>query len=214
MLAPICTVGFLSTLFDKFMQRVKFRFVPRKNLHVFSALNNKSLALGEDILKCEPRARLIFCGVTQDNPFVPAAQRIAAIRLADEITNLTLRFGRCSFYAISASDDQNIGDARLILSKYAPCKQASSLYVFSSNLAFDELFDAAERGSVRLRLVDETKYVCYDQLSRRPLYDYIADGEIRALIVGAGSTGEAFFKALLWAGQIPGAVPRVLSSRT
>ena len=202
-LMPIITASFLMSLLDKFTQRLRLLLIRKDDLHVFSELNEKSLSLGAGVRQKKRNARLIYCDVKGDHPLMNAAKGLRAVRLPDSLCSLPLRFKRVTLYAIKEDEAQNSNDGLRLIQRYSASVKPASLYVFSSPGFSETLFDAIPRGNLQLRIVDETKYVCYAMLDRYPLYEAAAGGKLTALIAGDGRITGTFLKAILWAGQLP-----------
>lgn len=202
-LAPICTVGFVASFFEKFMRGLRRLTISKQNLHVFSVLTPRSYSLGVSVCQSEPNARLVFCQASSESPLAQAATRQRALLLPGSIDEFSCRYQRITFYLIKDHQDQNINECLALIKRYRTSAKPVTINVFFSKRAYEPLFDSADRGNIRLRIVDEAKYTCYALLSQYPLYIAKTQEQMSVLVVGAGRTGLEFIKAMVWAGQLP-----------
>ena len=175
--APIFATGIILTLFKNALAYVVYRIKPFvKHICVMSELNEKSLALAEDIVICDRRDRsrferlfsrlvIVFADVFEKNEeenyeLVAKARSIGAICVKRDITEVSLRKSTTLFgaprtrkiYLIGENEQENVDhglkliDHCLKIPKYN--NPGTEIYVFSCSAESASLIDTAITKSV------------------------------------------------------------------
>lgn len=170
--APIFATGIILTLFKNALAYVVYRIKPFvKHICVMSELNEKSLALAEDIVICDRRDRsrferlfsrlvIVFADVFEKNEeenyeLVAKARSIGAICVKRDITEVSLRMATTLFgaprtrkiYLIGENEQENVDhglkiiDHCLKIPKYN--NSNTEIYVFSCGAESASLIDTA-----------------------------------------------------------------------
>lgn len=204
--APVFTTGFLVSVFGNVLDRVRFALLTGKKIHIFSELNESAVLLAENTTS--PGAKYIFCNfrlsnADKDNELVRRVRNIGGIILGKAETELKFEQGKKSlcFYQISKSKDYNITNALALIEKYRE-RQGVHITVFSTGIMTELLLDSTDKGNIRVKLIDEVKYSCYNLLNSAPLFEGVINDKISALIIGGGYTGIEMLKAIAWCGQL------------
>lgn len=231
--APLLTFGFILSLFKNVVSYRRYLFSFYKHTHVFSELNERSLALASSIVKdgeekdgrkLFPGAVVVFTDVTdkgdpKNNDLVDRAREIGAILFSKPFDSIKYR-GRhstrkVSFYLISDTGDDIIGHTERIISEYGKMEN-TALFVFSDDVESKSFLDSYTREqrmelAIKVIRVNDKKALVYHNLNENGLRLFenantLADGsrEISAVVVGLGKYGIEMIKALLWYCQIPG----------
>lgn len=218
-LAPILTFGFILSLFKNLSAHLKYYASFFKDAYYFSELNERSLTLAADIKRNNPHATIVFCDVFEQNEessfeLIERAKELGAIRFKQDILAINFAFhskkAEKYFFTMSENESENLDQSLKLLQKYGNTEHAH-LFVFSTRIESELLLTAAEKGSMKVRRINEVR-----SLVNRFLYDdgkSLFDGAreqtdgtklISAVVVGLGSHGTEMVKALTWYCQMIG----------
>lgn len=230
--APVLTFHFILTFFKNLAAYLRYLVSPKKNVHIFSELNEKSLALAKSINTKEYRRAnrgrpvIIFADIVDKNEeehldLVAEARQNGAILFRKDICSIYFpRRGRKRFYLISDNEAEKTRHATHIIQHYKKRKN-TYLYVFSDSMESKCLLDSytsKERINMTLKVirVNDIRSLIYHNLGCNGLRLFknatpMPDGtrEISALVVGLGKYGLEMLKALLWYCQFPGYTIRI-----
>lgn len=205
-IAPIFTTSFLVSIFGDLSDKVRYRFLWGKSIHIFSDLNESSVLLCESM--DYSNARFVFCNTKlsskdKDTELVKKARKLGAVILDRSELDLKVRKDNISFYQISNNKDYNINSTIAIIEKYKKYRDKTiSVSTFSTGITTELLLDSIDKGNIKVKLFDEIKYSCYSLLDKQPLFEGITNNKISVLIVGCDYTGMEMLKAALWCGQL------------
>src|SRR5665647_770266 len=74
-IAPLSTVSITLSFFSSYFDRLRIRFIKKKELFIFSRLNERTLCLAKG-LKVSRNGRIIFCNVGREiTPVIPEKAR-------------------------------------------------------------------------------------------------------------------------------------------
>lgn len=206
--APLFTTSFLISVFGNFNDKIRYRFLLGKEVHIFSSLNESTITMCESI--GGKHKRFIFCNTKlsasdKDSNLVRRARKIGAIILDCSELDLKIHKKSVRFYQASDSKDYNINTTIALVEKYRNTTNTDiRIATLSSGITAELLLDSMEKGNVRVKLIDDVKYTCYSLLDSAPLFVGAVDNKISALIVGCDYTGTEMLKAMIWCGQITG----------
>lgn len=218
-LAPVFTFGFIISLFRSALSALGYLLRWKRETYVFSALNERSLTLAEDLRAHHPRALLVFTGVERDDDSAPgetaeAAKKLKAILFPKDMLSFDFarhsRAAQLTLLAIGEDEAENVMLGLRLLERYRE-RERTDLFVFSAGAEGELLLSSAERGKIRLRRVDDVRSLVYRYLytDGAEIFDSAvpaADGtrEIHAVLVGLGGHGSEMLRALSWFGQMEG----------
>ncbi len=218
-LAPAFTFGAVLSLFKNITAYLKYLGAYFKEMYVFSELNEKSLALTQDIKSKHKNAAIVFTDVFEDNEensyeLIEQAKKIGAICFKKDIMALQLKCHSARkpiyFFAIGSNETENLNQALWLIDSYRH-RSNTRIYIFSSKIGSALLLATVDKGEVKVRRINEVQ-----SLVNRVLYDNgqllfdsareIAPGtkKISAIVVGMGNHGTEMVKALAWFGQMDG----------
>lgn len=218
-LAPVGTVGFVLSVFKNLSATANYVAAYRKDVYVFSELNEKSLVLAADIRSRDEKAVIVFTDVFEKNEessfeFLEKAKKLRAICFKKDI--LVINFKKhsrkklISFFVIGMNDAENLNQALKLIESYKD-RENTNLYVFSTAAGSELLLSNTDQSAVKVRRINEVQ-----SLINRVLYEHgdvifqsareNAEGtrDISAVIVGMGRHGVEMVKALSWFGQMDG----------
>lgn len=206
--APLFTTSFLISIFGNLNDKIRYRLITAKELHVFSALNESSIQLCES-LNCT-NAQLIFCNTKlsqadKSSDLIKRARKVGAIILNTSELEIKIKKDVIWFYQISSDKNININSTIELIEKYrSSTEKTIRIITFSSGTTPELLLDSIDKGEIRVKLIDEVKYSCYALLDQKPLFEGAKNKKISALIVGCDYTGMEMLKAVIWCGQLSG----------
>lgn len=215
--APILTLGVVLSLFDDLKAHFRFIVSRKKNVFIFSELNDCSIALAKDIDRHETDGFFVFTDVykeddEKDFELREEAHSLGAVCMQDDISMLrlgkNLKKSTVRFFAIGAEESENIGQAIKLIEKHND-RDDTELYVLSAQEESDLMLSTISEGKVRVRKISEIRAQVY-----RDLYEtgdrFFKDakektgGRITAVIVGLGRQGAEYLKTLTWFCQMDG----------
>ena len=183
-LSPIMTAGVVLSFFKNLSSVLKYRFFPRGEVYLMSELNERSIALAENILdkskaqtseekRAFKRKLVVFADVFEKEEeenfeLVNRAKRLGAICMKRDIADIGLRKGKdkCrKIYFISEEEDENVKQAIALLKQ---CRTDvrykeklndynTQFYVFATDAVSEVLLDATDKGNMKLRRINENR---------------------------------------------------------
>ncbi len=217
--APVLTFGFVLSLFKNMSAYMKYFTIRRKELYVFSELNDRSLALASDLKRNNKKCGIVFADVREEGDETNGerkaeAKKIGAVCFKKDILLLHFRRRRAKkstfFFAIGEDEAENVNIAIKLIERYQELEN-SRIYVFSTGVESELLLTDAQKGNIKVHRINEAR-----SLINRVLYE---NGDILfqsakpegggmkrigAVVVGMGKHGTEMVKALSWYGQMDG----------
>lgn len=220
--APVLTssllLSFLGDMGGKMQYCLRFPFISK--CHVFSEINENSLALAKGIKNSPSRKTIVFCNTKKtDRDMLAQAKNLGAILLYKSCKDMKIsrRFSQYEFYLISANEDNNIELTEAIIVKNRRLNKfkiiINAFVESGTNARFLESFAESnigkskdgQRPAIELRCIDEIALFCNYLVYQHPLYCTKNQGNhISVAIIGCGRTGMRMLKTVYWAGQIDG----------
>ena len=235
LIAPILTFTFLLSFFKNAFAHVRYRCVPFwKTTHVFSELNDKTLALAKSIMEKDDKSFksfrtikkfflgsiIVFTDVIEENDessyeLLEEAKELGAILFRKDLDSVKLiRFNRhrkIKIYLISENESEKIRHATTVMTQYD--FPEVELYVFSENIQSRLVLGVKNIKEMKVVRVNDIQNLIYHNLDTygQRLFDNAkaqnrtdADSVISAIVVGFGRYGHELVKALSWFCQYPG----------
>ena len=230
-LAPVLTAGLVLSFFKDAFTRWKYRLYNNADIYLMSELNERSIALAEDILlqkenggKGKPRRKVVvFADVfeaQEENKFelVLRAKRLGAICMKRDICKIDLRRGGTAsvrkLYFIREDEDENVRQALEMLEKcrgdarYNNYNTQLFVFTFAADTAGEILFNSVDFGEMKVRRINENVNLVLSTLQEHSIFaDAVySEGEkqMNVVIVGLGGYGTELLKTLCWCGQMIG----------
>ena len=228
--APLLTFSFLISFFKNLLSYRRYLAAFWKDAHIFSEMNEKSVALARSIAEQDRRERkgrcgsgvmLAFTDVLEENEesyfdLLEEAKELGAVIFRKDLDAIhfapRLWRRKLHFYLINDDAAEKIRHAASIAENYDT--EDAEMYVFSDNLSCGLLLSAMDNRHIRVYRVNDIQALIYHNLS---LYGArlfqnarIHNGSvISAVIVGLGRYGTEMLKALLWYGQMTGFMMKI-----
>ena len=222
--APVFTFGVVLSLFKILTTYLNYFFARGKETYVFSELNEKSLALAEDIKSKNKNVLIVFTNVSEgkeENVYrlMEGIKKLEAFCFKKDM--LTLNFVKrakkktISLFVIGDDETKNLDHALKLIKNYRSCENVC-IYVFCSTSMSDLLLNSADKGLVKVRRIHEARSFvnCLLNGQGEVLFhkrNGNSDGlkKISAVVVGMGARGTELVKALTWLCQMDGYKPEI-----
>lgn len=231
--APLLTFGVVLSFFKNVSAYRKYLFSFWKHTHVFSGLNEKSLALAKSIDEIHnktgdgskrryrffSKALIVFTDVPNKNDEVhlellEEAKEIGAILFSKDLGSVKYRNSKYSvrkvnFYLISEDESEKIRHAESIMNDYDYADV--ELRVFSDDIRSELLLAAKAVKNMKVIRINDIQSLIYHNLDVHGLRlfqnaraENNAEKVISAVIVGLGKYGIEMMKSLIWLCQMDG----------
>ena len=201
-IAPLFTVGITLSFFSEKFTRVLYRIRSHfKDTFLFSAINERTLCIAEDIALTHKRAVVLFAlRVSKDDINAEALARIKKIGayvINDDIVQIkhTLRHTR-NYYLLDTDSAENL-DIGLRLYKRYNSKHTDrvNMWLYSKNEISEIIFDYLYE-TFNVRLINEEGLIARALVADYPLYNGIRDGRLSILLVDGGNIGLEILRTL------------------
>lgn len=232
-LAPLLTFSFILSFFKNISAYRDYTVSFWKHTHVFSELNEKTLALAKSILEKDretrkikfiPGALIVFTDVleTEDEAtldLIEAAKGIGALLFSRDLESIKYRKKwprrRVSFYLISDDEAEKVRHAESIMRNYD--YEGVALHLFSNDVRSDLLLTTNTVEHMKVTRRNDIQSLIYHELDEHGLRLFhqarevkpVKNGQkgqkvISAVVVGLGKYGIEMVKALSWFCQLDG----------
>jgi hypothetical protein len=218
-LAPVLLLGFVLSFLEDATAGIKFVFLAKRNLYVFSGINERSVLLAEDIKRnpAHKKDLVVFCNVLDKNAdsvyeYARRAEIAGALCLKKSIeeVHVSIKNGKRKVCFILLDEDEagNLKSAIALVEKYRD-RLPVDIYTASTKTEAEIMLDSIPKGEiegkeVRVRRIHETRNMVYRLIDERPLFLNVRHKKISVLIVGAGNVGFEALKAVSWCGRVEG----------
>ncbi|MBR5601111.1 MAG: hypothetical protein IKW24_00615 [Clostridia bacterium] len=218
--APMFTFGFVLSFFKNLRARWLLAVQKRRDVYVFSELNEKSVVLAEDIKRKDAHRVVVFCDVIENDEekageLVTQARRLGALLFVRDILDINFkkhaRHGLLYFFITGEDDAESVNQAVGLIREYGELESAN-LYLFSDSASGELLLCDSAKHKMKIRRINESRALIQRTLYDDPITlfesahatDKSGDKIISAVIVGLGGYGTEMLKTLLWYGQMDG----------
>ena len=220
---PLLTFSAVLFVFKSVFEEIKFVFSSKREVYIFSELNESSLLLGADLKANNRRRCAIYCDVYRNNEeqnseMIQQARSIGAICIKRDIVAHGLRFGKYSqvnFFMLGASDEENISQALYIIDKYGE-RENTCLYLLSESKESEILIAGASCTKLKIRRINEKNAIINRHLYNNGIQLFTSARQVRdekiisVIIVGLNRFGMQMYKTLLWYCQMYGYKLKIL----
>ncbi|MBQ9929694.1 MAG: hypothetical protein IJO72_02805 [Oscillospiraceae bacterium] len=193
--APLFTVGitlsFFSDKFNRILYRIRSEF---KDTYLFSAINERTLCIAEDIAENHSKAVIVFVlRISENDISAEDMARINAIHacvIGDDIAQLrhSLRHKR-NYYLLSTDSGENLDTGLRLYRKYNAKKTDKvNMWLYTKSELAEVIFDQLYE-TFNVRLINEEGLIAKALVTDHPLYEGVKDGKLSVLLVGGGHIG-------------------------
>lgn len=182
----------------------------KRNLHIFSQLNYRSITLARDLRKYDKKSEIIFLGNKDEAESPDLQQELRCTIIGEQVESIraSATNRKVINYCISNDCEENLNAALSILSYLegaSPQEQRNNtVYLFSNDSSAELLIDSVNKGLVNISIINERRAAAYTLLQQYPLVNYVHNGALRVLLCGFHATNIAVLQAVAWCGQIGG----------
>ena len=204
--APILTTSFIISLIETFVHGIHCRLAMlnpfKKEIHIFSNINEESVTLAENIPS--KNRVFIFCNEKDDTVKENLKERLRNIK-AVTISNSekSIKVGHSKnifFYEISNNEIQNMDNALHLIDYYQDYENIK-ISIFSTRREAELLLDSVNR-KVKVSLINKNKYALYHLFLNKPIIKYARDNVISVLLMGEENRVLEMIKMTLWSMQL------------
>ncbi|MBO5714885.1 MAG: hypothetical protein J6S23_00640 [Clostridia bacterium] len=218
-IAPILTFSFVLSMLKNIFAYIRYYGSFFKDVYVFSELNDRSLALANNIRSNSKKAVIVFTDVFGENEesmfeLIEEAKKLRAICFKEDI--LVINFKRhyskktISFFTIGIDETENLNQGLKLIERYKQ-RENTNLYIFSTNVESELLLCSTDDSVVKVRRINEVQSLINRVLYERgqTIFDSARENDegtkdISAVVIGMGRHGTEMVKALSWFGQMDG----------
>lgn len=217
-IAPILTFGIVISFFKNIFTYQKLLLNRNRETYVFSELNDKSLALAEDLYTHNKTRFFVFTDVFEKNEehnyeMALKVKKIGAVCFKDDIVKINFKLHNRKkdlvFIIIGDDDTENITQSLQLIENYKNIESVK-LYLFSESESSKIAIARLDKGFVKVYRINEAQSLVF-----RTLYDKgeeifnsacLENSEkvVSAIVVGLGSYGKQMLKSLVWFLQMDG----------
>lgn len=194
-IAPLFTVGitlsFFTDKFNRIVYRVRSEF---KDTYLFSAINERTLCLAEDIACGHKKSVIVFVlQVSEDDisaEYMARINSMGAFIINDDIVELrhSLRKKR-NYYLMSTDNGENLDAGLRLYQKYNDRHTDNvNMWLYTKSELAEVIFDQLYE-TFNVRLINEESLIAKALVTEHPLYEGVKDGKLTVLLVGGGHIG-------------------------
>ena len=228
--SPVLTFGFILSFIKNAAAYIRYAASFYKEAHIFSELNEKSLALARSILEGDKdsiisKDLIVFTDVSKQDgdgssELIEEAKKMGAVLFTKDLASLKFKSRlsgrRINFYLISENESEKTAHIEHIIESYNYDK--TKLFVFSDSTETTLFLGTyAKRGGdgenlkIEVVRINDIRSLIYHKLNDTGIRLFenaraAKDGKrkISAVIFGLGKYGSEMLRALLWYCQLPG----------
>jgi len=228
-MAPLLTFGFVLSFFKNLSARLRFAVSLKKEIVVFSELNDRSLVLAQDLAKKKGRL-LVFTDVFERDEettyeLLEKAKELGAIFFKKDITMLNLekrkKKAKMRLFIIGQDKMENMSQSIRLIKKLK-FRKNTNMYVLSTQeedelllvnaLKNDDSDPADMQPEIHVRRINEVTSLIFHSLYEKGYENIFASARvidddtkvINAVVIGMGHHGTEMVKALPWFCQMNG----------
>ena len=201
-IAPLFTVGitlsFFSEKFTRIVYRIRSDF---KDTYLFSAINERTLCIAEDIATTHKKGVIVFAlRISKEDIDAETLARIKDINayvINDDIVQIghTLRHVR-NYYLLGTDSSENLDTGLRLYKKYnGEHTDKVNMWLYTKNEISEVIFDHLYE-TFNVRLINEEGLIARALATDYPLYDAVKDGKLSILLVGGGNIGLEILRTL------------------
>ncbi len=218
--APILTVSGVLSFFKNKLAEIRYRISGRKKVHVFSELNEKSLALAKSIFAEDNEsgggnALIVFTDVLDKDDetsldLLEEAKEMGAILFSRDLASIKYcgkkSTRNLNFYLISDDEAEKIRHAESIIQTYDKPVVGDNveLRIISDDIRVELFMSARNVSHMKALRINDIQSLIYHNLDVNGLRLFKnarqigSEKVISAVIVGLGKYGVEMLKALTW----------------
>ncbi len=202
--APLFTIGITLSFFEsKFAEAIYRVRASRRESHIFSDINERTLCLAESIYETNKKSIFAFIGtkeqLEEQRDFAERVKNVRGyiVELAPSEIKHSLRHKR-TYYLLKPNGSKNLKDAISLYEKYDKVGgEKINIWLYSKDDISTAIFDNLDE-KIDIRLINEEQLIAMELLRKYPIYTGIKENKLVFLLVGAGHIGMEILKNALW----------------
>lgn len=222
-IAPLFTASMVLSFFKNVRVSIQYHLGWFRDIYLMSELNERSIALAEDILLQKRfRPQILFADVFEKEEeenfeLVSRARRMGALCFRRDVTGISLKLWpwvKRKVYLIGSDEDENVQQALLMISqcrkKWRYNRSNTQFYVFASTVESEALLNTIDNGNMKVRRIRRARNLALKVLQHDDFALFTGAKEtaecklVSVVIAGLGEYGTELLKALCWCGQLEG----------
>lgn len=205
--APLLMATTLLSLFSNIFSKLKLRISFKKEYHIFSEINEKTIYLAKKIAM-NKNAKIIFAN--KDSGKVINNKKIIKFKeTIGEIDWYKIKKEKY-FYFMSSNEDNNLNEGLEFIERVKNDEQAR-VYILNDKPEAYVIVDSfmssnTQKTRLEVQIVNEAERIVLERLRSLPIKRIFnnPNKEVVVLIVGCGKFGQAFLKNITWCFQVIG----------
>lgn len=205
LLMPLLTVSFLLTLIGDFTTKFQLYFTRKKDILIFSELNEKSVTIAKHLYNKDKT--IIFANCDKDDAKNYDLKGLNITKFYSIIENINLKrikSNTITIYLVNEIENENLTLTLRLIEKNKSLNKKIKIYTILNDEVSRIILDSTDKGNIQLEIVNEVERTIIQLLQDKPIYLNAINHEISVLIVGCGKVGREFLKIITWCGQIIG----------
>lgn len=210
-ISPFLSASTIISIFGYTFSRLRFLISLKSEYHIFSEINERTIATSNVILATNKNARIVFANKDNGEDLLIKNKKILVMK--EKINDLKLSKIKKEkyLYFISNNEEDNLNDSLEFLDK-AKNTDKAKIYILNSKteayMIIDSMMSANSEKSknIQVEIINEAERIVLQRLKELPIekvFDTIKK-QVTVLIVGCGEYGESFLKAISWCFQVIG----------
>ena len=206
--APLFTIGITLSFFESKFASLFYRIrSSRRESHIFSDINERTLCLAESIYASNKKSIFVFIGdsekVEEHREFAQRVHEVGGyiLDMAPSEVRHSLKKTR-TYYLLGTDSGRNLKDAIHLFEKYDKVGgEQIKIWLYSKDEISSVIFDNIDE-KIDIRLVNEEQLISMGLMRKYPLFDAVNDGKLEFMLVGAGNIGMEILKTAIWCSQL------------
>ncbi len=206
--APLFTIGITLSFFESRFAPLYYRVrACRRDSHIFSQINERTLCLAESIYAADKKSVLVFIGdsqqVEEQREYAERIRKVYGHILDADPCQVKHNLKKIrTYYLLGHDSDRNLKDAIALYEKYDKIGgEMVKIWLYAKDDVASVIFDNLDE-KVDIRLINEEQLIAMGLMQQYPLYQGVRDHKLVCLFVGGGHIGSEILRTALWCAQL------------
>lgn len=211
-IAPLFTVGITLSFFSEKFARIVYRIRSIfSNSYLFSAINERTLSVAEDVAKRHKGALAVFAVKMNEEEIdaesLARIKEIGALIINDDVVHIKHNTKKKrNYYLLGNNCGENLNLGLDLYGRYNERSNGNiSVWLYTteqiSEVIFDHLYE-----TFNIKLINEEGLIARKLVANHPLYEAIDNGRLSVLVVGGGIIGRDILKTTIMCSSFGGDV--------
>ncbi len=206
--APLFTIGITLSFFESKFASLIYRIrSSRRESHIFSDINERTLCLAESIYSSNKKSVFVFIGdsekVEEHRELADRVHEVGGyiLDISPSEVRHSLKKTR-TYYLLGTDSGRNLKDAIRLFEKYDKIGgEQIKIWLYSKDEISSVVFDNIDE-KIDIRLVNEEQLISMGLMRKYPLFDAVNGDKLDFMLVGAGNIGMEILKTAIWCSQL------------